>query len=987
MKKKLLSLLLLIVMFFGIVPNGFFHTANEEHKVVEAEDTGNDKAYLLLNSSYWGSVDAYYTIYYWGGSSPATWPGKTFYYNGSIKYNGNKEVVADYDPTSTHVIIIRWNNGIGDNEGNRWSYFDGNTMNTGVNYFTNNGWSSCDSSRKYDVTYVVDGSSTIESIYGTYDNAPPLTKTATKTGYSFDGWYSASSGGNKVTSVSRNSKVYARFTASKYTITLNNQSATTAGSASVTATYNDAMPIITVPTKTGYIFQGYYSGTNGSGTQYYKSDGTSARTWNIARATTLYAHWKPITYIVTFNSNGGSGSMSDQNMTYGNSVNLNANTFTKEGYSFAGWKDSNGNTYTDKQEVNNLSSTNGDTITLTAIWLKKITVTLNPSGGTVSLTSFYSYQTLKYNDFLGSLRGPLPTPTKPGYTFDGWYYNGTQRDIDGSFAIPETLGDHELEAHWIENTYTLQLNYNDSTNNIIEHILNYTESYTLGSFEREGFKFEGWSTSSTANTPTYTAGTSVSGLASKTTNNESYNLYAVWSKSVTFYVDVSNIINNIGDSTASGFFIDLYNNDNKILGKAMVANEDNENIYYITFNLNNSEIKQITHYQFGFEQIGGNNAGWKKTTIDEFKISDYQCSDFRIMIKSSGPSYKQSESEWYLDLTLSECSYVNYHTIDGKTEQDKIVTSYLTPRFVEKEGYKLLKWYLDPDFKQEYDPKTYLDKYNYTTHLDLYGKYEEANDYYIYVETINLPWDNFFVYMWNSDFSDINGHHKTHENSPWPGSTENITYIQNNIYKIFIDASKSYSNLIFYGSSDNATIKQTIDLELTPDNSYYIFTNETTLNKNGDECYNVLYEKSVHNLVNVQKNTSFTERTAFRFSAGLQDYEDLTESGKEFGFKFIFIKNTTSYVGYWNFKPENMLDCIRYEDHLYESEKDIDGIIYKGFYALTLTDSITFKYSDYQQIIVSACYRDTDGNVQIIKATEYNIIISNGEVYLNKIER
>ena len=59
----------------------------------------------------------------------------------------------------------------------------------------------------------------------------------------------------------KNKNVTARWTANTYKVTLDRQGATN-GSSSVTATYNSAMPSITVPTKTGYTFQGYYTSTN-----------------------------------------------------------------------------------------------------------------------------------------------------------------------------------------------------------------------------------------------------------------------------------------------------------------------------------------------------------------------------------------------------------------------------------------------------------------------------------------------------------------------------------------------------------------------------------------------------------------------------------------------------------------------------------------------------------------------------------------------------
>ena len=90
-------------------------------------------------------------------------------------------------------------------------------------------------------------------------------------------------------------------TGSTYTITLDNQSATTAGSTSITATYGSQVPSITVPTKTGYDFGGYYTSTNGEGTQYINASGTSARNWDSTTIDTLYAKWT----IVTRNCSAG----------------------------------------------------------------------------------------------------------------------------------------------------------------------------------------------------------------------------------------------------------------------------------------------------------------------------------------------------------------------------------------------------------------------------------------------------------------------------------------------------------------------------------------------------------------------------------------------------------------------------------------------------------------------------------------------------------
>ena len=76
-------------------------------------------------------------------------------------------------------------------------------------------------------------------------------------------------------------------------------------------------------------------------------------------------------YKLRFDNNTGSGSMNDQNIKYGDTVNISSNTFSKTGHKFIGWNtaaNGSGTSYTDGQSVSNLSSINGDVITLYAQW-------------------------------------------------------------------------------------------------------------------------------------------------------------------------------------------------------------------------------------------------------------------------------------------------------------------------------------------------------------------------------------------------------------------------------------------------------------------------------------------------------------------------------------------------------------------------------------------------------------------------------------------
>ena len=138
-------------------------------------------------------------------------------------------------------------------------------------------------------------------------------------GYRFDNWTSSGGGitiiNNKsaTTQIKANSTggtLTANFAAATYRVTLDNQSATTAGTAYVDATYNTTtLTSITKPTKNNYTFGGYYTETGGNGTQIIDADGNwlankegftdSNRKSIITENKTLYAHWTEIKYEVT----------------------------------------------------------------------------------------------------------------------------------------------------------------------------------------------------------------------------------------------------------------------------------------------------------------------------------------------------------------------------------------------------------------------------------------------------------------------------------------------------------------------------------------------------------------------------------------------------------------------------------------------------------------------------------------------------------------
>lgn len=342
----------------------------------------------------------------------------------------------------------------------------------------------------------------------------------TKEGYSFAGWYIDSSfTGNAVSRIlgteSGDREYFAKWDVIGYTITynLNGGKVTTNPT-----TYNSESENITLnnPTKEGYTFLGW-TGSNGTTEQ---SNVTISKGSSGNKEYT--ANWKPITYTVKFNSNNGTGTMSDQIFTYDQGQSLQLNTFTRDGWDFGGWGTSTTNPiYSDGENVKNLSNIDGSTVTLYAIWKVPpvFYITYNLDGGT-------STNPVSYNQF--DLPISLNPPTKEGYTFLGWTgSNGTTEETIVTIPVG-TEGPLEYTAHWKQNTYTIKYNANGGTGSMNDTICTYDIQTNLlkNTFTYSGYKFKGWSTSSTGSTIAFQ---DESVILNETKNDgEIINLYAVW---------------------------------------------------------------------------------------------------------------------------------------------------------------------------------------------------------------------------------------------------------------------------------------------------------------------------------------------------------------------------------------------------------------------------------------------------------------------------
>ena len=271
--------------------------------------------------------------------------------------------------------------------------------------------------------------------------------------------------------------------------------------------------------KRGYLFTGWYADINNPIVLTTKVTDTEHG------LKSFLAKWSPIHYDIKFDKNtADAGSMTGQNIAYDTTTALTKNEYTKKGYSFNGWNtkaDGSGTKYADEADVTNLSYTDGDTITLYAQWsANPYKLTFNANKGSCSEAS----RMVKYD----STYGVLPTATRIGYTFDGWYTlenNGVKVTKD---TVMQSVYGETVYAHWNANSYNIRFDGNKASSGSMdaEYILyDETKPLTANAYKKTGYTFTGWNTKADGSGKTYHDEDNVLNLAT----NGVITLYAQWS--------------------------------------------------------------------------------------------------------------------------------------------------------------------------------------------------------------------------------------------------------------------------------------------------------------------------------------------------------------------------------------------------------------------------------------------------------------------------
>ena len=230
----------------------------------------------------------------------------------------------------------------------------------------------------YTATFNSNGGSTAspQTIRRAYGSQLGTLPTTSRTGYTFQGWYTAASGGSKISTTTTmpagGATYYAHWTINSYTATFNSNGGSTASPQTIRRAYGSQLGTLPTTSRTGYTFQGWYTAASGGSK-------ISTTTTMPAGGATYYAHWTGNTYYVAYNGNGATGgSTATSTHRYGTASALRANGFVKNWpnggggtirWSFRNWNRNAAGTstsYSNRQSVTNLATSG--TVTLYAQW-------------------------------------------------------------------------------------------------------------------------------------------------------------------------------------------------------------------------------------------------------------------------------------------------------------------------------------------------------------------------------------------------------------------------------------------------------------------------------------------------------------------------------------------------------------------------------------------------------------------------------------------
>ncbi|NTW71228.1 MAG: InlB B-repeat-containing protein [Eubacteriaceae bacterium] len=328
---------------------------------------------------------------------------------------------------------------------------------------------------QYTVGFESNGGSAVDSITTNYNTTIIKPTDPTKSGYTFAGWYKDAAltddwlfGTDQVT---ENTTLYAAWEINQYAVSFDAAGGSPEPGDQL-LNYGSNVTVPTVPTKTGYTFDGWF--TEGGVEWNFATDTVPADNLE------LTAYWTINQYTASFEANGGTPAPISQTIDFNSLVVKPAIDPEKDGYTFTGWFKNEAGTIPWDFTTDLLPASD---VTIYAGWaIQQRTITFISNGGTSVGTISVDYNSI--------VTAP-PIPTKEGYTFAGWF----TEDLTNAYTFGGNLTESiTLYAKWViqGRTITFETNGGSTVAPITVEFNTPAEPPTEPT--KEGYDFSGWFT-------------------------------------------------------------------------------------------------------------------------------------------------------------------------------------------------------------------------------------------------------------------------------------------------------------------------------------------------------------------------------------------------------------------------------------------------------------------------------------------------------------
>ncbi len=538
-------------------------------------------------------------------------------------------------------------------------------------------------------------------------------------------------------------------------------------------------------------------------------------------------------------------------VTYGSEYTLP--TLYKLGCDFLGWY--NGETKVDSNTWNIATD-----VTLTPKWeTHRSTITLDADGGTVDSSTVVATYGESYS---------LPTPTKKGHTFVGWFNEGIQY-TDGTWYYEYDL---TLVARWTANTYNITFNNTEKNDINVTFNNNYSgggsttvtlENGDILSYPteptRSGYVFTGWYTDSGCTTRYNFRGV-ISG---------DMTLYAGWREMSLSYVNSEYEIDpDIYDSSSYYHSVSTYGTSSSYKNHIYVVAEE-AGTHYIYFKNSSSSSSYRYYLQITNLTTGQNIRGNSTVSSTYYNYVNFDCNAGDVIVlslyKYSSYSYNYSTAYIYFEgfgsttsLAIAENSEYVYSEDATYSEQIIYGTKLALPT-PSRPGYRLVGWYNGED---KIEPGDWC----YDHDLSLTPKWEEIVYYNVTFENSVMALNRVLVtYDYN-----------------YSGSTNTIVELSNG-ERLSYPTNPTRDGYIFTGwyTDRSCTTKYTFSGTLTKNITLY--AGWSAININNSSTYK--WSASGNSLTSTNKNNGSSSTYKITATAPMTvsfNYSVSSESGYDF---------------------------------------------------------------------------------------------------------